>query len=545
MSSTETQSNQPSLTSQGAWLLFAKVIGFGLSFALPLIVVRTFGKHDIGIYQQVFFVIVFISGILPFGVSMSAFYYLSREKELKPYYIFNILIFNFVMGALAFVVLNLYPQILGNWYKDEQMTQLAPQIGLVIWLWVFSTFFETVAIANQEARIATLFIISAQLTKAIFMITAVLTFGTVEAMLHAANIQAVLEIIALFIYLNTRFKGFWHSFRQDLFVGQIKYAVPFGLMGILWSVQADIHNAFIGRGFTPEEVAIYRAGCFELPLLFLLQESISSVMIPRMSKLQAEGNYREMINLTVRAMEKLGLAYFPAFIFFTITATTFITTLFTKNFADSVPIFMINITLLPFAAFILDPVTRAFSSLGKYILKVRIVLVIILIATLYYGIQHFDLRGMAIIVVVTALVDRLASTIKIWKTVGVQWNDLLLLKNVGKTAIVALLAGIPTYFFYHHIQYLTPNLSQPIGSFLHQIAALISNANKEPFVEMVNGLLILGLTGIVFAAIYLAGIYFWGVIKDEEKDVIRLKLTGVGKYFGLANNSKKETEILQ
>ena len=271
MSLEETKTKQPSLASQGAWLLFAKIIGLGLSFALPFIVVRTLSKADVGIYQQVFLVIVTLSGILPFGVSMSAFYFLSREKERKPFYIFNILIFNLVIGGLACLFLNLYPQVLGNIFKDAEMTQLAPQIGLVIWLWVFSTFFEIVAVANQEARIATVFIISAQLTKSIFMISAVWYWGSVSAMLNAATVQAILESTALFAYLNSRFKGFWHSFDKILFIEQLKYALPFGLMGILWTLQADIHNWFIGYRFTSEEMAIYRAGCFELPLLFLLQ----------------------------------------------------------------------------------------------------------------------------------------------------------------------------------------------------------------------------------------------------------------------------------
>lgn len=528
MSSEKTQSKTPSLTSQGAWLLLAKFIGFGLSFALPLIVVRTFSKGEIGIYQQVFFAVVFISGVIPFGISMSAFYYLAREEALKRYYIFNILLFNFVMGGLVCLTLNLYPQLLGNIFKEQQMTTLAPQMGLVIWLWVFSTFFETVAIANQEPRIATVFIISAQLTKAVFMISAVLIFGSVEAMLHAANLQAVLETIALFIYLNSRFKGFWHSFRKDLFVEQLRYALPFGFMSVLWVFQAEIHNWFIGNRFTEEEFATYRVGFFELPLLLLLQESISSVMIPRMSQLQSDGKYREMIYLTIRAMEKLSLAYFPVFIFFQITATTFITTLFTNKFADSVPIFMINITLLPFAAFILDPVSRAFSSVGKYILKVRIVLVILLIVTLYYRIHHFDLKGMALIVVITALVDRTASTIKIWKTVGVKFEDIYLLKNVGKTALVTILAGIPTYFIYHQSKLFAPNIS-------HQFSSILSNV----YVEMINGGVILLITGISFAGIYLAGIYFFGIIRDEEKEFVREKLAVVGKYFGF-RTAKKE-----
>jgi O-antigen/teichoic acid export membrane protein len=517
--------NKPSLASQSAWLLFAKTVGFALSFVLPIMVFRTLTKAEIGIYNQVFLVIVTVSGILPFGVSMSAYYFLSREREKQRFYIFNILLFNFVVGGLAGAFLIIYPQILEDIFKDPEMTRFAPQIGLVIWLWVFSSFFETVAIANQEARLATVFIISAQLSKAIFMISAVYFYGTVGAMLNAATIQAVLETGALFLYLNSRFKGFWTAFDRDLFVQQLKYALPFGFAGVLWILQTEAHNYFVGYRFSPEEVAIYRAGCFQLPLLVLLYESISSVMIPRMSRLQSEGKNREMIELTVRAMEKIALVYFPAYIFFFITAYTLLTTLFTRNFADSIPIFLINITLLPFYVFISDPIVRAFESLGRFILKLRIVIVILLLVTLYYGVRYFDLQGMITIVVATSLIDRFVSLGKIWKTVGVRTSDLQLLKNVGKTGLAAIIAGIPTYSFYAWIKLHTPDIA-------NEITVLFFDTLKQSWVELISGAIALALTASVFIPIYFLLINYFGVVSEEERGFFLSKFGQLGQKLG-------------
>lgn len=519
--------NKPSLASQSVWLLFAKTVGFALSFVLPMMVFRTLSKAEIGIYNQVFLVIVTAAGVLPFGVSMSAYYFLSREKERRPFYIFNILLFNFIVGGLACLLLNIYPQILEDIFKDAEMKQFAPQIGVVIWLWVFSAFFETVAIANQEARLATVFIISAQLSKAVFMISAVYFYGTVGAMLNAATIQAVLETVALFFYLNSRFKGFWNSFDKELFVQHLKYALPFGFAGFLWILQTEAHTWFIGNRFSPEEVAVYRAGCFQLPLLVLIYESISSVMIPRMSELQAEGKNREMVELTVRAMEKIALVYFPTYIFFFITAYTLITTLFTRDFADSIPIFLINITLLPFYVLITDPIVRAFESLGRFILKVRIIIVILLLLTLYYGIQHFSLQGMILIVVVTSLIDRFVSLGKVWKTVGAKFSDIHLLKNIGKTAIAAIIAGIPVYFVYSWVKLHTPDIA-------NEITGLFFGALKPSWVEVISGGIALGFTAAVFVPTYLFLINLLGVVSDEEKGFFLDKFEQVRRKLGFA-----------
>ncbi len=526
MDKTETGEIKTSLKVQSVWLLFAKLVGFGLNFLVPILIFRTLSKADIGIYNQVFLVVGTVSSIIPLGVSMSAYYYLSREPEKRRFYIFNILIFNFIIGGIACLLLNLYPKVLFDIFKDSEMTRFAPQIGLVIWLWVFSTFLELVAVANQETRLATIFIIAAQFTKAVFMISAVYFYGTVGAILNAATVQAVLQTIVLLGYLNYRFKGFWHSFDKKIFAEQLKYALPFGLMSVLWTLQAEIHNWFVGHGFSAEEMAIYRVGCFELPLLYLLQESVSSVMIPRMSQLQAEDNKREMIEFTARATEKLALVYFPTFVFLIITAYTLITTLFTTKFAESVPIFVLNLTLLPFAVFIADPITRAYESIGKYILKVRILIVIALIFTLYYGIRHFDLWGMAMIVVVTALIDRLASTIKIWQTVELKFSDLYLLKNVAKIGLISLVAGVPTYYLYHQIKQFTPDWGRQIGD-------LIFSGLQETMLETLGGILTLGLTGLIFGSFYVGGIYFMGLLDKDEKEFICTKLAGVAKFLGI------------
>lgn len=515
---------ETSLTKSVSWLLLAKMVGFVLSFLLPILIYQTLTKSEVGIYQQVFLVIVTVSGVLPFGVSLSAYYFLSREKERQPFYIFNILIFNFVVGGLACLILNLYPQTLQDITKDAEMAALAPQIGFVIWLWVFSSFFETVVVANQETRLATIFIILAQLNKAVLMISAVHFFGTVEAMLNAATIQAILETIALFIYLNSRFKGFWTAFDKNLFIEHLKYALPFGFAGLLLVVQTEAHNYFVSYHYSKEEVAVYRAGCFQLPLLVLFYESISFVMIPRMSRLQLEGKKREMVEVTARAMGKIALVYFPTYVFFFITAYTLITTLFTKNFVDSVPIFLINITLLPSYIFIIDPLIRAFESLGKFILKLRILIVLVLLLTLYFGIQYFDLRGVIATVVIASLTERFIASKKVYQTIGVKISDFVLLKNIAKTAICSILAGIPVYFLYLLVNPFTSEIAVVINTILNL---------KQSWADVIAGGTILGLTAMVFIPIYLMLINFLGVISEDEKRSVLQKIEQLKIRFSI------------
>ena len=492
----------------------AKIIGFAISFLLPLLVVRFFTKEQVGIYRQVFLVITTANAILPLGFGMSSFYFLARETARRPSVIFNTLLFNFTVGAVACLTLYLYPQLLGNVFHSDELTRLAPKIGVVIWLWIFSTFLETVAIANREAKTATAFIILAQLTKTVLMISAVIVFTTVESFIYAAMVQAVLQTMVLLIYLNSRFPKFWTAFDFGFFREQIVYALPFGFAGLLWTLQNDAHNYFVGYRFSSAEFAIYAYGCFELPLIGMLMESVTAVLIPRMSELQAKDDKPEMIRLTARTMQKLAFFYFPIYVFLLITAQTFITTLFTRNYLASVPVFLINITVLPFYILINDSIIRAYKELGRFLVVLRVLIFAAMLSALYFGIQNFDLRGMIAIVVVTTIVEKLISAAVVIRKLNAGKRDLHFLKDVGKTALASVVAGITTYFFYTAFR-------QAIFDSSVESIKLIFAEPKDSLVDFLAGSVVLAACAVVFTPLYLVCANFFGTIETAEKEKVK------------------------
>jgi O-antigen/teichoic acid export membrane protein len=504
----------PSLREQSAWLLAAKVIGFALSFCLPLLIVRYLTQDDVGLYRESFQVITNAVIILPLGFSMSAYYFLARETTRRGAAILNILLFNFVVGGLACLTLYLFPQIIGNIFRSEELTRLAPSIGLVIWIWIFATFLETVAIANQEARTATIFIIGAQFSKTLLMGSAVIAFATVESFIYAAMIQGVIQIFILLNYLRSRFPGFWRGFDPAFFRQQMVYAIPFGLTGILWIAQSDIHNYFVGYKFSTADFAIYAYGCFEVPLIAMLSESISSVLMPRMNELQLAGDHDEMIRLKARAMQKLAFFYFPIYVFLLITVQTFITTLFTQQYAASAPIFAINLTLLPFSILITDPIVRSYRELGRAFLLTRIMVLAALIAVLYYGLDHFGLTGMIAVAVGAIVIEKAIAETMVVRKLGIGIRHLPLLANVGKTAVISLLAGFFTYIVY-------VNINQYLHGVGEQFAESTLHASRLGTINFVGGSLVLLISACVFAPIYLLAAHVWGVIEDNEKDSVR------------------------
>jgi O-antigen/teichoic acid export membrane protein len=509
-----------SLKSQSAWLLFAKLVGFSFSFMLPLLIVRHLTLAEVGHYREAFQVIMNAVIILPLGFSMSAFYFLAREKERQGAAVLNILLFNGFVGGLACLGLFLYPQLIGNIFRSDELTQLAPYIGIVIWIWIFSTFLETVAVANQEARFATVFIIGAQISKTALMGGAVLFFASVESFLYAAMIQGVIQTAILFGYLRSRFNGFWRQFDPAFFWEQMRYAVPFGCAGILWMAQMDIHTYFAGHRFTSAEYAIYAYGCFEVPLIAMLSESVTSVLIPRMNELHQAGNKSEMVRLTMRAMQKLAFFYFPTYVFMLITAKTFIITLFTKNFEASADVFVINLTLLPFAILVTDPIIRSFKELGRMFLLVRGVILAGLVAVLYFWLDQLSMTGIISIAVGAIIFEKIVAETMVVTKLGIKWEQLRMLKPILTTALVAAAAGVVTYFVYWSAKDYLLNVGE-------HFAEDVLHTHQLGVLNFFGGGLVLLISGTVYATCYLFLANLAGLFDIDDKDQMRAILDRV------------------
>ena len=525
---TEEIEKQSSLTAQAAWILIAKVISFALAIGVPLLLARRLDQTEFGLYKQVFLIIMTANAILPFGFGMSAYYFLPRETEKRDAVVLNILIFNALVGFLAAAILFLFPNSLSLLFGDAVMAAFAPALGLAIALWIFSTFLEILVIANGEARLAMVFIVFAQFSKAVFFLGAAALFGTVESLIWAAIVQASLQTIVLFYYVRSRFPRFLRVFDFGLLKKQFTYTLPFGLSGWLNTGQTDSHNYFVSRRFSPADFAVYSVGCFELPLVGILSESIGAVLIPLMSRLSATQDRREIIETSARVTRKLSLVYFPLFAFLFVTADTFIVTLFTANYAASVPIFRLNLLLLPFAIFAFDPITRAYQEIGYYLLKVRLALFVVMLGALWYVTANYGLLEIVGVVVVMTLVERSFAAYKVMRTVGFKRKDLNLFDGTLKAGAATVFASTALLIFY----------SLTAESLKTFFMTTLNALGMPILVDLIGGGLYLAVCGVIFLAIYLALINFLDIIEPDEKQ----KLTNlVTRLFRFGKNAPIKT----
>src|SRR6202035_49455 len=283
-----------SLTMRVSWLTCAKTAGFVFSMGLPLLLVRRMDRAQYGLYKQAFLIVTTAMTVLPWGVGMSAFYFLPRAQSRQRGTVLSILLFHVAVGALACGALILCPSILTIIFGDARLAAYSGWIGVTILFWITGAFLDMLPVANDEIRLASAFIIGIQASRALVFVCAVLIFGSLRSLLAAAILHGLIQTVLLIWYVQSRFAGFWRVFDPRVMREQLSYALPLGAAGILMIVQTDLHNYFVSYRYGPSLFAIYALGTLQLPLMGLIQEAANSVLITRVSVLQQQ-NERHQI----------------------------------------------------------------------------------------------------------------------------------------------------------------------------------------------------------------------------------------------------------
>lgn len=491
---TEATKTSPSLTARAAWVMMAKTLAFALAFALPLLLVRRLDQTEYGFYKQVFLLVDTAIFMLPLGFGLSAFYFLPREPERAGQVVFNILLFHTLVGGLACLAFVLQPGLMAAILNNAELTRLAPLVGLVVLLWIVSYFIETIAVAHQELKLAVFFILGSRLTKSGLFVAVALLYPTVEALIYAAIVQGTLQTLVLLIYLRSRFGAFWRGFEWSMMRRQLSYALPLGLSAVIFTFFAYLDNYFVSHHFGAAMYAVYAVGCFNIPLVPMLSDAVGQVMLPHVSYLQKHGSRREIIELTARMMRKLAFVYLPLFVFLLLFAREFIVLLFTAQYLAAWPVFAVNLVLIPFGilASATDPVIRAFAEHRYYILRLRIVMLVVFVFAVWFGVRSYGMVGAITAAVAVNVLERLVTAHKMGRVLGVARRDHVLLKDVWKIASAAIVAGAAA------------------------AAARALLVGAKPFVVLAVG-------GGVFALVYLSGILVTGMLTLDERQAIHDK----------------------
>lgn len=357
-------------------LSFGKLLSQLTTLVSFIILARILTLEDFATYRQTLLSYNFIAPLLALGLPSSLYFFLPQNPKNER----SVLISNIFPLILAGVFFSLFLLLGGS--KILAMRFNNQQLSHTLILFSFYSIFalplmslEPCLVSKNKIFDLTIFNIISQTFLAVVIIIACFYFRKSGPLLISYTVVTSLIFIAAVFLMWTNCQYGTPIPNKNLIFEMIKYGVPLSLSSMLGTMTLQLSNVVVSSMCKPEDYAVFSVGAFEIPLIGIITASISTIILPEMSKYCQDNNKHEALNLFKKGALKSSLILFPILVYLFFMATPFFKVLFTDKYNDSVKIFRLYLLILPVriayygAAFMALGLTKKilYRSLGDFI----------------------------------------------------------------------------------------------------------------------------------------------------------------------------------
>lgn len=480
-----------SLTRQTIFLLVGRILSMPLAFLVPVVLTRVLSVEDFGVYKQVFMIFAVLVPIVDFGITNSLYYLIPKFPDNKNAILLNTLVLQILIGAILLIVLAWGSDTISRMITgDVAVGNLLELIGLSAIIWNVSNIIEVLLIVEKKsAATGVVVFISEILRSGVIIIIGVLG-GDVVAILYGLICVCLCRLLALLLYLMKQYKLKVMLLDRDELVSQMSYALPFGAAVIISGFVANVHQFIVSNSVSVQQFAIFSIGCFQLPFLAILVDSVARTSLVRIAELRnAENSSNLIAGLISECCRKLWLLLFPLFIFLLVIAEPFIILLFTESYRESVPVFRAFIWVIPVSAILVQHVLRAYEK-TQFIMYNNLFCLFVSFIFCLIGLHFGELIGAAAGFVLGQLVWKILFVVKCQCVLEVNIGQLIPIRAFAASSATSIICAVP-------------------------VLGLVR------FIDM-NNLIILILATVIYWIPLIILYWFWRVMNESEKVMCRL-----------------------
>ena len=427
-------------------LVLARLFTAGLTLSIPLVLARVLSLEDYGTYYQLFLIATTLHYVLPFGVAQSLYYFLPRAEEKRPWLGQTLLFMSgagLVGAGLVWGLLGLVARHFNNPALFEHRAALAAYTALLL-----GAFPLEVALTSQgrTKHSALVYLVSDTARAAALVVPCLLGAGLHGMMLAAAGFALLRYVIAWAVVPRGNSGPL---LRPGLWREQLAYAAPFGAAMALAIPQQNAHFYVVAGAVAPAVYALYRVGCFQLPVVDLLYTPTSEVLMVRLGELEKQGRLEEGVLAFREAAGKLAFAFLPLAAFLFAAAPEFIGALFGTQFLPAVPIFRVSVLGVVLAILPMDGVLRARGHTRAIFLS-YLVKAVVTVPLVWLGVRHFGMMGGIGSWALAELVGKGTLLLRVPAALStpeqpLRVRDVIPWYELGKASLAAVAAGVGVF----------------------------------------------------------------------------------------------------
>jgi O-antigen/teichoic acid export membrane protein len=314
--------------------------------------------------------------------------------------------------------------------------------AVVIYVWLFTNFdfWEPLLIAEKQA-----YRVWGYTTGRLLCRLVVVTVAAALTRDVAVIVWSLVGYETLRMALSARV---WHLRNRAAGVGsgatgswreQLRYCAPFGSALVVAQLNASMGGLFVAKLLGPAALAQFAIGVYAQPIITVLRNSLSDVLLGEMSARRLKGEH-DLLTLWRRSTVVTAILLVPLGVFMARFADTIVVTLFSPAYQPAVIVFQLYVLALLRETFDFGIPLRAVNRTAP-ILRTNLLAVVTNVALMAIMVPAWGLAGAAIAFVVSRIMEGTYLASEVMRAFNLRLRDLARWSDLGKIAAAALATG--------------------------------------------------------------------------------------------------------
>jgi O-antigen/teichoic acid export membrane protein len=423
---------------------FANGVNFLINFLTLPYLARSLSYQDYGSYSQLLIIGSFL--ILIFGIGMcqvlNVIFVENAGNEKKVFStIFNL---HILSGLLGIVLLSFTSKYIANIFSNDKLALLLIYYSPSVVFQLLATFLNTTLVFFNKVKAVSIITVLANATQIILLLVAIQGFHSIFMVVLSINIATFLFLPVRFACMPKEHREI-RSFDTKIIRNTLRLSWPLFPSSLLGNGIIYMNNFIVGAMLPTKDFAIYRNGSIEIPFISTIYGSITTVMLPDLTKMFAEKRIDEVFALKRKISSITAGVVFPITIYAIIMSHYLIPLYLSSKYQESALIFAVyNLIVLLRINDYLD--LLIITKHNRTIFYANAITFILEIVLSVLFVKLFGLTGAVLAVVIAMAILIGILLVRTLKVTNKRFRDYFDVPKLGKIASVSTIFSFGCFF---------------------------------------------------------------------------------------------------
>ena len=416
-----------------------KAFDHALQFLLPVVLVRCLDSATFGEYRLLWLAVGTVMAVATLNMCNSLFFFVPRaEPGRKRVYIHNTIAYLAISGLVCGLAVSTWNPLL-----PAPMTPLQPYgllVPLFVALWVASFLLEFLPTVEERIGWQAYATLTVAALRAALVGVGAWASGEMRVILWLliAVVAVKFALLLLYVYRHHGLGRPW--FERAAFAEQFRQAAPFGVSNAMFSLRAQADQWVAASLFALSSFAAFSIAAIVGQVVHLVRQSVMGAFMPTMSRMEASGNVRGMLELSSRGNVMVAAVLFPLLAVAFVFAEEIVTIVYTAAYLEAAAVMRVYVAGMTLMVIEIGSIVLLLRQ-GASALKINLAALVLSVAASWAGAQAFGLPGAAAGSVAAIYFDRALMLRRVSRLSGVRLRDLQDWRGLGWTLMTTIAAG--------------------------------------------------------------------------------------------------------